>query len=325
MSFRSLGVVVPTRNSLRYLPQHVEAMNHWTDLASEVVVVDSESTDESVSFLRSNIKHANVRVFNHPPGLYASWNFGIGQLRSEYCLISTTGDTISRVGVLSMLEQAAKTDCDILLSKPSFTDTDGHTHHKRWPIDEVIDYYSINGFHELSGLEAAIFAASHPESALLGSSASNLYKTSTLQNLPFPTDCGVGGDGLWGWKHAGEVRWCVSSSCYSTFLLHEPQSARKDLEQRPDSNPADILRKAADLWDKSGKIASGKLTAAEWDKLMLRLSLYLDAKAIFDQARKRKPWVVRPSAWRARLMRGRRRRELINQRNISLSKLAQNR
>jgi glycosyltransferase involved in cell wall biosynthesis len=43
-----LGVVIPTKNSMPYLPSHLEAMREWQDLAEEIVVVDSFSTDGSV-------------------------------------------------------------------------------------------------------------------------------------------------------------------------------------------------------------------------------------------------------------------------------------
>ena len=32
-----VGVLIPTRNSMRFLPCHVEAMRHWLDLAQEII------------------------------------------------------------------------------------------------------------------------------------------------------------------------------------------------------------------------------------------------------------------------------------------------
>jgi hypothetical protein len=63
-----LGVVIPTKNSMPYLPRHVEGLRPWLDLAAEVVVVDSYSTDGTVDFLRANLGHPELRFTSHPPG-----------------------------------------------------------------------------------------------------------------------------------------------------------------------------------------------------------------------------------------------------------------
>jgi glycosyltransferase involved in cell wall biosynthesis len=66
------GVVILTKNSMRYLPGQVENFATWIDLAEQVVVVDSFPTDGTVEFLKANLKHPNVLFVSHLPGLYAS-------------------------------------------------------------------------------------------------------------------------------------------------------------------------------------------------------------------------------------------------------------
>ena len=100
----SLGIVIPTFNSRRFLERHVEGILPWIDLLQEIVVVDSDSTDGSPEFLRDRLPHPNLRVLSHPPGLYDSWNHGIAHLQSDFFIMSTTGDTISRKGVLKLLQ-----------------------------------------------------------------------------------------------------------------------------------------------------------------------------------------------------------------------------
>src|SRR5688500_6781734 len=96
----SLGVVIPTLNTLAHLPKHLEAFHQWGDLVQQVVVVDSYSTDGTFDYLRKNLKHSNVEFIQRPPGLYAAWNAGIGELKSRYTYVSTIGDTISRDGIV---------------------------------------------------------------------------------------------------------------------------------------------------------------------------------------------------------------------------------
>ena len=71
-----------------YLQRHVEGLNGWLDLAQEVVVVDSFSTDGTVEYLRRHLKHPAVTYITHPPGLYASWNHGITQITAKYVFIA---------------------------------------------------------------------------------------------------------------------------------------------------------------------------------------------------------------------------------------------
>ena len=95
-----IGVVIPTKNSIAYLPRHLAALHQWSDLAGEIVVVDSLSTDGTVDFLKTNLRHPHVRFVSHPPGLYQSWNHGLQQIRSKYAYVATVGDTITRAGMV---------------------------------------------------------------------------------------------------------------------------------------------------------------------------------------------------------------------------------
>src|SRR5277367_523651 len=94
-----LGVVIPTKNSMPYLPAHLEKLREWQDLAQEIVVVDSFSADGTVDFLKSNLAHPKISFLSHPPGLYQSWNHGVGHISARHTYISTTGDTITRAGI----------------------------------------------------------------------------------------------------------------------------------------------------------------------------------------------------------------------------------
>src|SRR5262245_61645413 len=116
----AIGVVIPTLNCAEQMPAHVAALNEWIDLAADVVVVDSESTDGTPEFLRANLRHPAIRFFTRPRGLYQAWNFGIAQLRSEFAYISTAGDTITRAGIIHLAEAAQRLGADVVISPPRF-------------------------------------------------------------------------------------------------------------------------------------------------------------------------------------------------------------
>ncbi len=303
-----LGVVIPTKNSMPYLPRHVAGLRPWLDLAAEVVVVDSYSTDGTVDFLRANLQHPNLRFTSHPPGLYASWNHGIAQLSSRYVSIATTGDTITRAGVGKLVEVAEALTCDVVISRPTFCDVSGQAHPAiPWPADDVIETLAVNQPYRLRQIEAVIFAAIHATDALTGSSASDLFRTEILQRHPFPTDFGTSGDTAWGLMHAAEFAWGIVPDKFSTFALHPTNASAAEKQSRLTARRVDaVLRAAMESWRSSGVITEQTLPRALWDDLMTELTSYFDAKAAFDQDRRSAvPWVLNPRAWRNRTRRER--------------------
>src|SRR5437660_9427228 len=153
-----IGVVVPTRNSATLVPAHLESMRPWLDQVEEVVVVDSFSTDGTVDLLKAGLRHPNLRILEHPPGLYQSWNHGIAQLKTEYCYISTVGDGITREGLEHLSEIIARLHCDAAISKPRFIDVNGGPFPTpRWPIDDVISTLRITQPIALSGPALFLF------------------------------------------------------------------------------------------------------------------------------------------------------------------------
>jgi len=303
-----LGAVIPTKNSMPYLPRHVEGLKGWLDLAAEVVVVDSHSTDGTVDFLRANLTHPKLRFTNHPPGLYASWNHGIAQIRSKYTYIATTGDTITRDGLCKLNAVADSLDCDVVISKPTICGPAGQMlPDTSWPIDDIIATLEIVQPRRLHQLEAVVFAAAHPHGALTSSSASGLFRTETMQRHPFPTDFGTAGDGAWGAQHAAEVRWGVVSDRFSTFLLHPTNASAEEKRSYAGARRMDaVLRDAAGTWRSNGTIRDEDLALMKWSALLDVLTGFLDAKDKFDRLRRGSlPWSLNPAAWLARSQRNR--------------------
>lgn len=318
----SFGLVIPTLNSRRYLERHVEGILPWIDLVQEIVVVDSHSSDGSAEFLREKLPHPNLRIEHHPPGLYASWNYGISKLQTEYFIMSTTGDTISREGVEALLQCAEDGKCDIVLSKPVFRDLQDRVRDIRWPIDDIIDKMAPDTSRFLTGLEALVYAVGRPESALLGSSASNLYRTAFFQKRPFPLDWGVGGDGGWVWLHVAEARWGVLAGGYSTFLIHPPQSHKKDLQPGAKHELDGVIECSVERWVREGVLRPNELAQITWPDLAKAFSEYLRSKQRFDNSRRCQGiWFLRPSAWMQRMDRKRARRRLLLSRDRALCAL----
>ena len=222
---------------MAFLPRHVESLQTWLHQAREVVVVDSFSTDGTADFLRAKLRHPNLRVLSHPPGLYPSWNFGVQSLTSEYAYISTAGDCALPDGVARLAETARRLDCEVVLSKPVFRNAHGEILlKKRWTIHKYLD---ARGLAEPAVIpQAHLFLTSAFEglAGMMGSAASNLYKTSTLKSLPFPSDFGHCGDTAWGVGNAFTVRVAVAPRPCAEFLIHhepfETGAEAADLEAK---------------------------------------------------------------------------------------------
>lgn len=316
-----LGVVIPTKNSMPYLPRHVEGLQPWLDLATEVLVVDSHSTDGTVDFLRANLTHPALRFTSHPPGLYASWNHGIAQISSKYVYIATTGDTITRAGVGQLVEAAESLACDVVISRPTFCDVSGLTQpHAPWPADDVVATLDVKQPYRLRQIEAVIFAAAHASNALTGSCASDLFRTEIFQRHPFPTDFGTSGDAAWGWMHAAEVTWGVVPGKFSTFTLHPTNASAAEKQSHLTARRADaVLRAAMNSWRHSGVITDQTLPRVLWEELVTWLTSYFDAKEAFDQNRRGSlPWVLNPRAWKNRMQRERAARTLHSLKRVAL-------
>src|ERR1041384_5007985 len=134
----SIGVLIPTRDSAALLPAHLESIKSWIDLAAEIVVVDSNSTDGTLEILRQNLEHPTVQILSHPPGLYQSWNFGIQNVAAEFVYISTVGDSITRDGIEHLAAVARELRSDVVVSKPWFIDEAGAPRpDDRWAIDDI--------------------------------------------------------------------------------------------------------------------------------------------------------------------------------------------
>ena len=65
---------MPTYNCAPLMERHVVSMAAWIDLADEVIVVDSRSTDGTLDIIQARLRHPNLRIILRDRGLYESWN-----------------------------------------------------------------------------------------------------------------------------------------------------------------------------------------------------------------------------------------------------------
>lgn len=306
-----LGIVIPTRNSMQRLPTHVEHVRRWCDLAEEIVVVDSHSADGTPEYLRSHLRHPRLQVLSHPPGLYESWNCGIRQIKSKYTYLSTIGDTITRGGIQDLCEAAERLDCDVVVSPPLFAGEDGCSiDNVRWPVHRILERLHLTQPQVLDRADAFIvavfYAAVWGLAGILGSSASNVYRTATLQERPFPTDAGSAGDVIWGVKNLLDIKFAVSPYSCSTFLFHPPSYDPNTLEFNRGlvNRVYDTAEAAIRDCERLSPLSEGLeplLVLRELLGLVRLCRLHRSQLKAFR--RQRRPWIFRREAWEARRQR----------------------
>jgi hypothetical protein len=289
------------------LPAHLESMQSWLGLAEEVVVVDSLSTDGTLELLRKGLTHPRVRWLTQPPGLYQAWNYGVERLTARFTYVSTVGDPITAEGLQHLAATAEKFGSDVVISRPEFLDAAGRPlTGKRWPIDNLLEWSALRQPFRVEPWRAFLATTQDVPEGILGSSASNLYRTAILQCLPFQTEYGHEADTAWAIAHALDVTWAATPRVFSKFMFHSDAS-RSRAEQLVALNDS-LLHLAVQTVQRHPGQASPVLVPEgllPWlRELPVAIKGQRECHRRYDQARGRLlPWSLNPAAWRARAQR----------------------
>lgn len=322
----SIGVVLPTLNCVSLLPGHLESMQPWLDLVSEIIVVDSHSDDGTIEMIRERLSHPGLRILSHPRGLYQSWNFGLSQLHTKYAYISTVGDSITRSGLEHLHAVAERLRCDIVASEPYFITNEGKPILKaRWPIADVLSTLQITEPTYIDGMKLFVFVLLHASggAAILGSSASNLYRTELLQNRPFPTDFGVVGDGAWSVSNVFDYCLGVTPKRFSTFRHHpkvysQEEYAVDDIGLKLFHLVEETFRQGL-AEDVTLRNESERIGYADFTSLVGELREWNHRLGTLRKGKKL--WIFNPAAWYARATRDHFRRLVNERRHIILKNI----
>lgn len=308
-----IGVLIPTRNCAPYLPRHLADLAGWVSEVQEVIVVDSASSDGTQDLIKAGLRHPNLRILQHPPGLYQSWNHGIQQIQAENCYISTVGESITLAGLEHLSEVMGKFRCDVVVSKPEFIDVTGRPMRSTpWPIDDMVASLGLREPAVLEGPALFLFTLVNYREAILGSSASNLYRTRCVRDKPFPVDYGTAGDGGWGLANCLKIRLGVTPRKFSTFREHPKSYTRA--EYAVDQLGKKMFERICQTYREES--AADPAFAASAKNLEVDRIIELLENRMRDQQRLEahrqggRIWALNPAAWQARWRRNARTREV---------------
>jgi Glycosyl transferase family 2 len=299
-----IGLVLPTLNARQVLPQHLTELRTWADCLPEIIVVDSHSTDGTAEFIQDQIRHPGLRILQHPRGLYESWNFGVRQVTAEFTYIATAGDPITLSGLKHLLEVAERFQSDVVVSPPIFQKPDGEVMEgKHWRIHQYLEARGITQPGLIPAAHCFLTAVFAGLSGLMGSSASNLYRTSMLKTRPFPTSFGHNGDTAWGAAHAFDVRFALTPERCARFLLH-PGAGHVSQEDALQQERG-VLQLARDTLREALRRRTAPPAAEAFWQIIdefepLRERARLADLAYYGARGRPFPWFLRPGPWRAR-------------------------
>lgn len=227
MSKLPVSIVSPVRNCIAEMPSHAEHLRQLARIAGELIIVDSDSSDGTMEYLREHLGDCGAVFLNHPPGLYPSWNHGISHASLPFLNIATVGDTLPPDSLVKLHRDLESTSCDVVISAPILLDPDGSRSRRKWPIHQFVEHCGLTAPRAISQTTwLALNLGFFPKSPL-ASSSGNLYRTAVFHGNPFPTHCGHRGDVIWGITSSPRIRWMVDPAVESYYKFHPPAKHRQ--------------------------------------------------------------------------------------------------
>jgi glycosyltransferase involved in cell wall biosynthesis len=266
-----VSVIIPTRNCRSELVEHLKMMQPVFEKAAQVIGVDGSSEDGTAEVLSEFIEsRPNAKFLSLPPGLYEGWNAAVAEADQPWVYFSTIGDFISLEGLSKLLGSADSLKLDLVISPPKMVQEDGTDSPLKWPIHHFTSSSKTKEIHVLSLEQKILGFCSFFTGSILGSSASNIYKTDFLKQHPFPTDFGHAGDTIWAVRNLTDMRAAIIPENFATFRLGWKFKEADARIQR------DTFEKMCD----EAKITLEKISKAEYDFLQGWFSALCDSKLV---------------------------------------------
>ena len=289
-------------NCIGEISEHIQALNKWIVQVNEVIVIDSESSDGTIERLREDLTHPNIRFINHPPGLYQSWNRAVQVATSKYVYFATVSDKIEFATLEKLYHTAESSNASVVLSAPNIVCPSGKKLNKRWPLHRFIKSRGLTEPYCPTHVERLIHNTINLPGTLIGSSASNLYKTETLQRYPFPLDCGNTGDSAWAIQQSLIGIWMIIPNLESEFVFHSNRGIPTDIRQKMKES---CYRQAAQTWNEFFEQDDNCKKYQDISPLIEELQLLWSEKSPISQRLKQQkkklwPWFFNPVAWKLR-------------------------
>ena len=229
MNPSSISVIIPVYQCAERLPEHIDCLRRLRPMVYEFIWAITDSPDRSHEIAREAAKELGGQILEVPRGLYQAWNSGIALASGDFIYISTIGDTITPEGLNALWHCLRKTAADVVFSPPViFPATQPNLKRCRhWPVfkfAQILSQYADNCMPKEKAILMQILSGA---SGLMGSCASCLFRTSFLQNRPFPTEYHHYGDTAWVYQNLPEAIFAFYPLPVARFEIHDETIQRK--------------------------------------------------------------------------------------------------
>lgn len=218
-SLRRVSIILPSYQCRRQLEHHVEFMAPVLAACGRTIWVSSPSNDGTHEFSRKCAGWFHGISLVLPRGLYRAWNQGIAHVKTPWTYISTVGEFALPEFLARMIQRGDSACADLVVSAPFLTPAN-IAFTRRWPVQKhkwflfcwpgrllpqpFLLYSSLAGGH----------------ATMMGSSASNLYRTAFLHDNPFPENYGDFGDSALFYRTIARIRVSFCRGWGSGFTAH---------------------------------------------------------------------------------------------------------
>lgn len=115
-------MLIPTRNSVRFLPETVQSVRQQQDVSFELVIVDNHSEDETEALCRQLVLvDDRIRYFRNPSniGMAPNWNRCLGLARSDLVKCLMADDVLLGTQALARQVECFRKSPSVVLSTSS--------------------------------------------------------------------------------------------------------------------------------------------------------------------------------------------------------------
>ena len=138
-----ISIIIPVYNSQKYLERCIKSVVGSLKLskkAGEILLIDNESTDNSLDILKKYQKKYPklIKVLScKTPGASATRNYGVSLAKGKYIWFIDSDDAIAKCSIQTLLERADGSDFDLIMLGVSRVHQDGHSEYLAPPSNSV--------------------------------------------------------------------------------------------------------------------------------------------------------------------------------------------
>lgn len=192
-----VSVVIPAYNAGKYIADTLHCLNMQTATDFEVVIVDDNSTDDTVekcnAFARNTQR--DVRLYkNSGKGVSSARNYGVSKARGAYIAFLDADDLVHPECYQILLENMENNDVDAVACAFD-TFLDGTTPEKDRPIEHYQSLWIEGGDRAAESMVSADKSVS-----VRGYVWNKLYKRALLEQVRFDENLTICEDSLFSWQ-----------------------------------------------------------------------------------------------------------------------------